>query len=124
MCGDLKLGVLALLEAQTGKGEELAAFLESGRALAVAEESTVTRYAFRIGETTFGIFDAFETEDARQAHLAGQIPRALAEVASGLLAGKPEIRTVDLIAAIDLRPARRVVDVAAIRVERHAGASG
>ena len=99
MSGNLKVGVLALLEAQAGKGEELAAFLESGRALAVAEPGTVTWYAFRIGETTFGIFDTFETEDARQAHLGGEIPRALGQVASDLLAGEPDIRTVDVIAA-------------------------
>jgi quinol monooxygenase YgiN len=99
MSADLKLGILALLEAKAGRSEELAAFLESGRALAVAEEGTVTWYAFRISETTFGIFDTFETEDARQAHLGGEIPRALGQVAADLLAADPDIRTVDLIAA-------------------------
>ena len=44
----VKLGVLALLEAKPGKGDELGAFLESGRALAAAEEGTVTWYAFGI----------------------------------------------------------------------------
>lgn len=36
MTAQLKLGVLALLEAKDDKGEELAAFLEAGRALAAA----------------------------------------------------------------------------------------
>jgi hypothetical protein len=35
-------GVLALLEAKPGKGDELAAFLEQGRALAAEETGTVT----------------------------------------------------------------------------------
>jgi quinol monooxygenase YgiN len=99
MTADLKFGVLALLEAQAGKADALSAFLESGRALAAAEEGTVTWYAFRVGETTFGIFDTFETEDARQAHLSGEIPQALGQVAADLLASEPDIRTVDVIAA-------------------------
>ena len=65
----VKLGLLAMLEAKPGRGDDLARFLESGRALAVAEEGTVTWYAFKISDTSYGIFDTFETEDGRQAHL-------------------------------------------------------
>jgi quinol monooxygenase YgiN len=91
-------GVLALLEAKPGKGGDLGAFLEAGRALAVAEEGTVTWYAFRISDTSYGIFDTFETEEALQAHLGGEIPKALGEVGPDLLAGDPDIRTVDIVA--------------------------
>ena len=42
------LGILALLEAKAGKGEQLAAFLKAGQELAVAEQGTVTWYAFKI----------------------------------------------------------------------------
>lgn len=91
-------GLLALLEAKPGKGDELAAFLEQGRALAAAEGGTVTWYAFRLSDTTYGIFDTFENEDARQAHLNGQIPAALGQVAADLLASDPDIRTTDIIA--------------------------
>ena len=94
----VKFGILALLEAKNDKGPDLQAFLESGRAIAAAEEGTVTWYAFRIGETTFGIFDTFETEDARGAHLNGEIPEALAQVAPDLLAKDPDIRTIDVVA--------------------------
>ncbi len=92
------LGILALLEAKPGKGDELGAFLQAGRALAAAEEGTVTWYAFKLSDTTYGIFDTFEGEDGRQAHLNGQIPAALGQVAADLLAGEPDIRTVDVIA--------------------------
>ena len=92
------LGLFAQLEAKPGKGTELAAFLESGRALAVAEEGTVTWYAFKVNDTTFGIFDTFETEDARQAHIEGEIPKALATVGPELLAIDPDIRTIDILA--------------------------
>ena len=91
-------GLLALLEAKPGKGDELAAFLEQGRDLAVTEEGTVTWYAFKLTDTTYGIFDTFENEGGRQAHLNGQIPAALGAVAADLLAKEPDIRTTDIIA--------------------------
>ena len=91
-------GLLALLEAKPGKGDELAAFLEQGRALAAEEEGTVTWYAFKLSDTTYGIFDTFEGEDGRQAHLNGQIPAALGQVAGDLLAKDPDIRTTDILA--------------------------
>ena len=94
----VKFGVLALLEAKPGKSDELAAFLQSGRELAAAEDGTVTWYAFKAGDTTYGIFDTFDTEDARQAHLTGEIPTALGQVAEELLAADPDIRTVEVIA--------------------------
>jgi quinol monooxygenase YgiN len=91
-------GLLALLEAKPGKGDELAAFLEQGRALAAEEEGTVTWYAFKISDTTYGIFDTFASEEGRQAHLNGQIPAALSQVAADLLVGDPDIRPTDIIA--------------------------
>ena len=91
-------GLLGLLEAKPGKGEELAAFLEQGRALAAEETGTVTWYAFRLSETTYGIFDTFESEEGRQAHLTGKIPAALAQVGPDLLAADPDIRQTDIIA--------------------------
>jgi quinol monooxygenase YgiN len=92
------VGVLALLEAKPEKGEDLAAFLESGRAIAAAEQGTVTWYAFKLEDSTYGIFDTFETKDGRDAHLAGEIPRALAEIGPDLLARDPEIHMVDVLA--------------------------
>ena len=81
----VRLGILAQLDAAPGKGAELAAFLQAGRELAVAEQGTVTWYAFQISDTRYGIFDTFETDDARQAHLNGEIPAALGQVAPDLL---------------------------------------
>jgi quinol monooxygenase YgiN len=92
------LGILALLEAKPGKGDELAAFLKSGRDLAVAEEGTVTWYAFKISDTSYGLFDTFATHDARTAHINGQIPAALAQVSADLLARAPDIQPVNLVA--------------------------
>ena len=55
-------------------------------------------YAFKLSDTTYGIFDTFNDEDGRQAHLNGQIPAALGEVAADLLAKDPDIRMTDIIA--------------------------
>jgi quinol monooxygenase YgiN len=94
----VKLGILALLEAKPGKGDDLADFLRSGREIAANEEGTVTWYAFKVGDATYGIFDTFESEEARQAHLNGEIPKALGQVAPDLLASDPDIRTVEILA--------------------------
>jgi quinol monooxygenase YgiN len=94
----VKLAFLATLEAKEGKGGELAEFLRAGRELALTEDGTVTWYAFRIDENRYGIFDTFETEDARTAHLNGPIPEALGKVAPDLLASEPSIQPVDIIA--------------------------
>lgn len=91
-------GLLATLEAKPGKGDALGDFLRQGRELAVAEEGTVTWYAFRLSDTTYGIFDTFEGEDGRQAHLDGPIPAALGQVGADLLAAAPDIRLVEVIA--------------------------
>ena len=94
----VKFGVLALLEAKPGKGDDLAAFLQAGRDLAAAEDGTVTWYAFKAGGSTYGIFDTFETADDRQTHLDGEIPTALGQVADDLLAADPDIRAVEVVA--------------------------
>ena len=91
-------GLLALLEAKPGKGNEVADFLRQGCELAAAESGTVTWYAFKISDTTYGIFDTFEGEDDRQAHLNGQIPAALGQVGPDLLAADPAIRPIDVLA--------------------------
>jgi quinol monooxygenase YgiN len=92
-------GLLAILEAKPGKAEELAAFLAQALPLAVAEPGTVTWYAFRLSDTTYGIFDTFVGEDGRQAHLNGPIAAALGQTGPGLLARDPDIRMTDILAA-------------------------
>lgn len=95
---NLKFGLLALVEAKPGKEQEVWDFLDGGREIVANEPDTRTWYAFRVNDNTFGIFDTFETEDGRQAHLGGAIPAALAEHGPHLLAKDPDIKLVDLIA--------------------------
>ena len=94
----LKFGLLALVEAKPGKEQEVWSFLNGGRDIVLNEPDTKTWYAFRVDEKTFGIFDTFETEEGRQAHLNGAIPAALGEQGPNLLAKDPDIRMIELIA--------------------------
>jgi quinol monooxygenase YgiN len=94
----VKLGLLARLEAKPGKEQEVAEFLKGGLALAEQEPGTVSWYALQLGPSTFGIFDTFEDEAGRDAHLSGPIAKALMEKAGELLAKDPVIEKVDLLA--------------------------
>ena len=91
-------GLLAILEAKPGKEAALAEFLNSGLALAAREPGTRSWYAFRITAKSFGIYDTFIDDDAREAHLSGPLAKALQDVADELLAHPPEIRPLDVLA--------------------------
>ena len=93
-----KLALLARVEAKVGKEEEVLAFLKSALHLAEAEPDTIRWYALQIGPSTFGIFDTFATEDARQAHLSGEIAKAMMANTDELLSVPPVIEMVKLLA--------------------------
>jgi quinol monooxygenase YgiN len=93
-----KFAILARVEAKPGKENELYEFLKSALPLAEAEPGTVRWYALRMGPSVFGIFDTFETEAGREAHLAGPIAAALMANAATLLAKDPVIEMVELLA--------------------------
>jgi hypothetical protein len=65
--------LLVRLEAKGGKEDEVAAFLKSALPLEQDEPDTGNWYGLQIGPETFRIFDTFETEEGRKAHLAGKI---------------------------------------------------
>ncbi|SFV36717.1 putative quinol monooxygenase [Hyphomicrobium facile] len=94
-----KLALYVRLEAKPGKETALQQFLESALPLAVNEPDTPVWFALRFGPSTFGIFDAFETEEGRQAHLNGPIAAALMSKVDELLAVAPKIEQVDVLAA-------------------------
>jgi quinol monooxygenase YgiN len=95
----LTLALFARLEAKPGKEKEVAAFLDQGLQLANHETTTPVWFALRLGPTTFGIFDAFQDEAGRQAHLSGPIAKALMAKAPELLASPPTIDKLDVLGA-------------------------
>jgi quinol monooxygenase YgiN len=94
----VKLGFLATLVAKPGKADELSAFLQSALPLANAEDGTIAWFAIQIDPDTYGIFDVFETEESRQAHINGPIAAALMANADELLAEPPSIKPIDVLA--------------------------
>ena len=93
----IKFAMFARLEAKPGKEAEVQQFLETGLAMARDEATTPIWFALRLSPTTFGVFDAFETEAGRQAHLGGPIAQALMAKAPELFAKPPAIEPIDVL---------------------------
>ena len=93
------VALLAWLQAKPGMEQELADLLKSALPLAEAENGTVSWYAWQIDESVFGIFDTFEAEEGRAAHLSGPISSALMANADRLLAKPPVIEKLNILAA-------------------------
>ena len=94
-----KFALLATLEAKPGKEKEVEEFLKSAQPLATVEPGTTTWYALKLGPAKFGIFDTFKDEAGRDAHLNGEIAKALMAKAGELLAKPPQIEKVELLAS-------------------------
>jgi len=86
------------LHAKSGREEDVAAFLKSAQSLVDAEPGTVTWFAVRFDKSTFAIFDAFDGDEGRDAHLNGKVAAALMANAAELLASAPQIRKSDVLA--------------------------
>jgi quinol monooxygenase YgiN len=95
----VSLGLFVKLEAKPGKEKDLAAFLKQGLQMANDEATTPLWFALRLSPSTFSIFDAFNDESGRQAHLNGPIAKALMANASTLLATPPSIEKVEVLGA-------------------------
>ena len=95
----VKHALFVRLEAKPGKEEAVAQFLAAALPLANAESGTTAWFALKFGASTFGVFDAFEDEAGRQAHLAGAIAAALLANAAALLSEAPNIEHIELLAA-------------------------
>jgi len=85
----VSVGLFVRLEARPGKERDLEAFLKGGLPLAMDEPGTTALFAVRFGPSTFAIFDVFEGEKGREAHLSGRIAAALMAKAGELLAAAP-----------------------------------
>jgi quinol monooxygenase YgiN len=95
----VKVALWVRLEAKPGKEAEVEQFLKGGLAIVQGEPATVDWFAIRMGPSTFGIFDTFDDDSGRQAHLSGQVAAALMAKAPDLLATAPEINKVEVLAA-------------------------
>ena len=93
-----QFALYAHLKAKPGKNAEVEALLKSALPMAQQETQTITWYAFAEDEGSYGIFDTFDTEAGRQAHLDGPIAKALMSKADELLAEPPAIHKIRVLA--------------------------
>jgi quinol monooxygenase YgiN len=91
------IGLLVTLEARPGKEADAEAFLKSAQPLALNEKATLKWYAFKIGSGKFGIFDTFANEAGPNAHLTGDIAKALGARASELFVVPPHVEKVEVL---------------------------
>lgn len=94
----VKVALYVQLEAKPEKAAEVEKFLISALPIVQKETETTAWFAIRLGPTTFGIFDAFPSESGRQAHLTGDVAKALMAKASDLFSESPSIKKVDVLA--------------------------
>jgi quinol monooxygenase YgiN len=94
-----KLAIWAQVEAKPGKEQAVAEFLKSAQALVEKEQGTLTWYAVKLGGAKFGIFDTFADEKGREAHLNGEIAKALFGKARELFVKEPEVHRIEILAA-------------------------
>ena len=95
----VNLAIFVSMEAKAGKESEVQSFLESALPLVEAEPGTIAWFAVRMGTNRFGIFDVFENEAGRQAHLTGKVAAALFAKAPDLFASAPIVDKPNVLAA-------------------------
>jgi quinol monooxygenase YgiN len=86
------------LKAKPGKEADVEAFLKQGAELAKQEKGTITWYALKEDDGAYGIFDTFADEADRDAHLNGDIAKALMAKAEELFSEPPKIHKIDILA--------------------------
>jgi quinol monooxygenase YgiN len=95
-----KYALYVPLEAKPGKDKEVSEFLRSALPLVNAEPGTISWFAIQEGPSRFAIFDTFDDEAGRDAHLNGKVAAALMEKvkAGELFAKAPEIHRITILA--------------------------
>ena len=94
-----KFALYVSLEAKPGKEADVEAFLKQGAQMAEAEPGTVSWYGFKEDDGNYAVFDTFDEEDGRDAHLSGEIAKALMADADTLFANTPlKIHKIRMIA--------------------------
>ena len=93
-----RVAIWAQLEAKPGKEKEVEDFLKSAQPLAEREAGTLSWYAIKLGPGKYGIFDTFADDKGRDAHLNGEIAKALFAKAADLFSKAPDIAKPEVLA--------------------------
>jgi quinol monooxygenase YgiN len=90
--------IWVMLKAKPGKESDVEAFLKQGAAMSNDESKTVTWYGVKVAPGMYGVFDTFDDEAGRDAHLNGEIAKALMANASELFSNEIKIEKMDILA--------------------------
>jgi len=95
-----KFALLVELKAKPGKESEVEAFLNKEATLVRGEPGTLQWHATEIeGQPgAYRIFDTFNDEAAREAHLSGEAGRELVENAEKLFSEAPKVYRLAVVA--------------------------
>jgi quinol monooxygenase YgiN len=93
-----RLAIWASLYAKPGKEKEVEEFLKSAQPLAEKEPGTISWYAIKMAPGQYGIFDTFADENGRNAHLNGEIAKALFAKAKDLFSKPPDVQKPEILA--------------------------
>jgi quinol monooxygenase YgiN len=93
-----KYALYVSLKAKPGKEKDVEAFLKQGAEMAKKEAGTVTWYGLKEDEGTYSVFDTFNDETGRDAHLNGEIAKALMANAATLFSEAPKIHKINIMA--------------------------
>jgi quinol monooxygenase YgiN len=93
-----KYALYVPLHAKPGKESEVEAFLKQGATMSKSEAGTVTWYGLKQPDGSYAVFDTFDDEAGRNAHLNGAIAKALMAKANELFAKPIEIHRIDILA--------------------------
>lgn len=94
-----KFALYVHLKAKPGKEQAVDDFLRSAQPIVEGEPGTISWYAIQEAPAEFSIFDTFDDEAARDAHLNGDVAKALMERADELFSEQPAIHKLDILAS-------------------------
>jgi len=93
-----KQAIWVMLKAKTGKEAEVEAFLKQGATMSRNEPETVTWYGVKMAPGMYGVFDTFNDEHGRDAHMSGDIAKALMAKAPELFENQIQIEKLEILA--------------------------
>ena len=92
-----KLALYVRMKAKPGKEHDVEAFLKQGAEMAKAEGGTIRWFGIKEDDGAYSVFDTFENEAGRDAHLHGEIAKALMASAEALFSEPPTIHKISVL---------------------------
>jgi quinol monooxygenase YgiN len=93
-----KYALYVSLKAKPDKEADVEAFLKQGAEMSRSEKGTVSWFGLKEDEGNYSVFDTFDDEAGRDAHLNGEIAKALMAKADELFSEAPQIHKIAVVA--------------------------